>query len=82
MPLLDIEKAIRTGEIDSRFRLVSIASQRARELNMPAENTTPAQHPEYTKVTTNALNEIIRDEIKFQEATPVALPEGEDPENA
>jgi DNA-directed RNA polymerase omega subunit len=67
MPLLDIEKAIKTGEIDSRFRLVNIASQRARELNAPKENTMPEQHPEYTKVTTNALNEIINNDIKFTE---------------
>lgn len=65
MPLLDIEKAIRSGEIDSRFRLVSIASQRARELNLPKETTVEMQSSEYTKVTTNALNEIIRNDIVF-----------------
>ena len=64
MPLLDIENTIKE-DTDSRFRLVNIASQRARELNAPKENTAPEQSFEYTKVTTNALNEIIRRDVVF-----------------
>ena len=65
MPLLDIDKAIAYEEIGSRFRLVNVASRRARELNFPTEETLPQQSEEYGKVTTNALNEIIRHEITF-----------------
>ncbi len=65
MPLLDIDKAIGSEEVGSRFRLVNVASKRARELNAPTENTLPQQSTEYSKVTTNALNEIIRHEIAF-----------------
>lgn len=65
MPLLDIDKAIKLGEIDSRFRLVNIAAQRARELNAPKETTLPEQTHDYNKVTTNALEEIIEDKIAF-----------------
>ena len=64
MPLLDIENTIKV-DTDSRFRLVNIASQRARELNAPKEATTPEQSLEFTKVTTNALNEIIKRTIVF-----------------
>ena len=63
MPLLDIEKAIRSDEISSRFRLVSMASQRAREINTDAESTLPAQVTKYNKITTNALGEIITGKV-------------------
>lgn len=65
MPLLDIEKIISAKKVGSRFRLVSLASQRARELNEPNENTASQQSAEYLKVTTNALNEIIKDRLDF-----------------
>ena len=65
MPLLDIEKAIKSEEIQSRFRLVHLASQRARELNADTEDTISAQSHDFTKVTTNALNEIITHEVEF-----------------
>ena len=67
MPLLDIEKAIKLDNVDSRFRLVNIAGQRARELNAPGEDTTDPQSDTYTKVTTNALSEIIEGTIAFEE---------------
>lgn len=65
MPLLDIDKAIKTEEIRSRFRLVSLASQRARSLNSPEEGSLPPQSGTYTKVTTNALDEIIERKVEF-----------------
>jgi DNA-directed RNA polymerase subunit omega len=65
MPLLDIEKAIRSDEVGSRFRLVNIAGQRARELNSPKEDTLARQSNEHTKFTTTALEEIIEKKIKF-----------------
>lgn len=67
MPLLDIEKAISRKNIDSRFRLVNIAGQRARALNAPKEDTLPPQSLTYSKVTTNALNEVIEGKIVFEE---------------
>jgi DNA-directed RNA polymerase omega subunit len=66
MPLLDIEKAIKMDNVDSRFRLVNIASQRARELNAPREETVDPQSTKYTKVTINALDEIIDGTIAFE----------------
>ena len=71
MPLLDIEKAIKSDEISSRFRLVSMASQRARELNTDAESTLPAQVSKYNKVTTNALSEIITKRVDAVEQAEV-----------
>jgi DNA-directed RNA polymerase omega subunit len=65
MPLLDIEKAINSDEIKSRFSLVSIASQRARELNTGKSETLACQTDSYAKVTTCALSEIIEGLVKF-----------------
>jgi len=55
--------------IDSRFRLVTIASQRARELSLGTASKFPVKTK---KVTTSALLEAISGEIEFitgQEAT-------------
>ncbi|MDR2400253.1 MAG: DNA-directed RNA polymerase subunit omega [Deferribacteraceae bacterium] len=65
MPFLDIERAIKESDIGSRFRLVHIASQRARELNSPTEDTVKPLVTEYNKVTTNALDEIIERKLIF-----------------
>jgi len=67
MPLLDIDKAISSKEIGSRFHLVNVASRRARELNSPNEDTLPQQSNEFSKVTTNALNEIIGYKVMFED---------------
>ena len=66
MPLLNIDEAINSEYIGSRFRLVSIASRRARELNAPAEDTLPRQSEDFSKVTTNALNELICNKVTFE----------------
>jgi DNA-directed RNA polymerase omega subunit len=68
MALLDIEKAIGTDAIRSRFRLVSMASQRARELNTMDEGTLAPQDYSYTKVTTSALCEITTEKV-YTEST-------------
>jgi DNA-directed RNA polymerase subunit omega len=68
MPFLDIEKAIKESNIGSRFRLVHIASQRAREINDNKENTVLPKDPVFSKVTTIALDEIIEHKIDFIEA--------------
>ena len=67
MPLLDIDKAIGAQDIRSRFRLVNVASRRARELNAPVEETLPQQSEEFSKVTTNALNELISRKVTFED---------------
>lgn len=69
MALLDIEKAINSERIRSRFRLVNMAGQRAREINTPKENTVPMQVTSYKKITTNALAEITSGKII---AVPIA----------
>jgi DNA-directed RNA polymerase subunit omega len=48
--------------IDSRFRLVTMASQRARELSLGAASNVPVKTK---KVTTSALLEAISGEIEF-----------------
>lgn len=68
--LLDIEKTIKRPEIDSRFRLVNIVTQRAREVNSDREGVLPLQAHDYDKVTTNALEEIIENKVKFIEENP------------
>ena len=65
MPLLDIEKVIKKEGLNSRFKLVHIAGLRARELNNAKEGTLPRQNFEHSKVTTTALDELIRDQIEF-----------------
>ncbi|MDR0453468.1 MAG: DNA-directed RNA polymerase subunit omega [Deferribacteraceae bacterium] len=67
MPLLDIDSVISSKEVGSRFRLVNLASRRARELNSPVETTLSQQSVEFCKVTTNALNEIICNKITFED---------------
>jgi len=64
MAIVDIEKDIKNEFIKSRFRLVIIASQRAREIINMKENTLPPQEKRYTKPTTIALAELIEQKIK------------------
>jgi len=65
VPLLDIEKVIQKEELNSRFKLVHIAGLRARELNSPKEDTVSRQNEDHSKVTTTALDELIRDQVSF-----------------
>ncbi|MCX8083599.1 MAG: DNA-directed RNA polymerase subunit omega [Calditerrivibrio sp.] len=64
MSVVDIEKGITNELIGSRFRLVLISSQRARELISSKENTLPPQEKKYLKPTTIALSEIVEQKIK------------------
>jgi len=65
VPLLDIEKIIEKDHLNSRFKLVHIAGLRARELNVPKENSVRRQNENHSKVTTTALSEIIERQIEF-----------------
>lgn len=65
MPLLDIEKIIMNEKLKSRFRLVHVAGLRARELNNARESSTEQTIDRHSKVTTNALEEIIEHKIDF-----------------
>ena len=67
MPLLDIEQIISKPNLRSRFKLVHVAGLRARELNTPKEDTLSRKSDEYSKNTTNALNELITGKIDFDE---------------
>jgi len=67
LPLLDIEKIISKPNLKSRFKLVHVAGLRARELNSPKEDTLSKKSDEYSKNTTNALNEIITGKIDFDQ---------------
>jgi DNA-directed RNA polymerase omega subunit len=74
MPFLDIERAIKESNIKSRFRLVHIASQRARELNSPTDKTAKPAVTAFNKVTTNALGEVIEHKIKFADEADEQIP--------
>ncbi|WP_022850007.1 DNA-directed RNA polymerase subunit omega [Limisalsivibrio acetivorans] len=67
MPMLDIEKIIRKPHVRSRFRLVHMAGVRAKELNDARENTLDAQLGDHYKVTTTALDELIREKVAFRQ---------------
>jgi len=67
LPLLDIEQIISKPNLRSRFKLVHVAGLRARELNTPKEDTLSKKSDEYSKNTTNALNELITGKIDFDE---------------
>jgi len=67
LPLLDIEQIISKPTLRSRFKLVHVAGLRARELNTPKEDTLSRKSDEYSKNTTNALNELITGKIDFDE---------------
>ncbi len=67
MPMLDIEKRIKDEKVKSRFKLVRLASVRAKQLNKMKEDDIPLKTEKYYKVTTNALDEIIEKAIDFEE---------------
>lgn len=67
MPMLDIEKRIKDEKVKSRFKLVRLASIRAKQLNRMKEGDIPAKLERYHKVTTNALDEIIEKAVDFEE---------------
>jgi DNA-directed RNA polymerase subunit omega len=50
------------GEIDSRYRLVILAAQRARQL---MEGSRPVAETRYTKATTIGLEEVLDDRVEF-----------------
>jgi DNA-directed RNA polymerase subunit omega len=68
MPMLDIERRIKDEKVKSRFKLVRLASLRAKQLNKLKEDEIPLKHEKYHKVTTNALDEIIDKIIDFEES--------------
>lgn len=51
-----------SNEFDSRHRLVIVASQRAKHLTQGAK---PAGPSRFTKETTIALDEVLRDHVKY-----------------
>lgn len=63
MSIVDIEKGIRNKNIRSKFRLVAMASLRAREIMNPKENILPVQDRKFLKPTTIALSEIVENKI-------------------
>lgn len=67
MAFLDIEKVINRDDIGSRFKFVHLASQRAKELNKPKEDTFNQILPEGQKVTSQALTDLVELKIKFTE---------------
>ena len=67
MAFLDIEQSINRENIASRFKLVHLASLRAKELNNPAENTVMPELKPGQKVTSKALAELVNDKIDFEE---------------
>lgn len=67
MPMLDIEKRIKDEKVKSRFKLVKLASLRAKQINRQKEGDIPPKLERYHKVTTNALDEIIEKAVDFEE---------------
>lgn len=67
MAFLDIERVINQKNVDSRFKLVHLASLRARELNNPDETTVLSDVKQGEKVTSKALSDIVHNRIKFIE---------------
>lgn len=65
--MLDIEKRIKDEKVKSRFKLVRLASIRAKQLNRMKDDDIPAKLERYHKVTTNALDEIIEKAVDFEE---------------
>ncbi|MCA1927609.1 MAG: DNA-directed RNA polymerase subunit omega [Calditerrivibrio sp.] len=64
MSIVDIEKGIKNKNIGSKFRIVAMASQRAREIMNPKENTLSVQDKRFLKPTTIALAEIVENRIQ------------------
>lgn len=83
MAFLDIERVINQKNVDSRFKLVRLASLRAKELNNPDENTILSDLKPGEKVTSKALSDIVHNRIKFVEVadTPEETENENDTEN-
>lgn len=62
MDILSLPIEIKESSIDSRFRLVIIAAQRAKQLSQGAK---PVIATKYTKDTTIALEEAISDKLDY-----------------
>lgn len=77
MAFLDIEKVINRNDIGSRFKFVHLASQRAKELNKPKEDTFNAVLPEGQKVTSQALTDLVDVKIKFTEIESIKTAQDE-----
>lgn len=67
MAFLDIEKVINRENIGSRFKLVHLAGLRAKELNNPKEDTASPNMKEGVKVTSQALCDLVGNNLIFTE---------------
>lgn len=67
MAFLDIEKVINRKNIGSRFKLVHLAGLRAKELNNPKEDTANPNMKEGVKVTSQALCDLVGNNVIFTE---------------
>ena len=59
LPLLPDD---RDGKFDSRYRVVLVAAQRAKQL---MRGTTPSQTSKFTKETSMALEEVLGDKVEY-----------------
>ncbi|GEM_PF-1022971 len=59
LPLLPDDKS---GQFDSRYRVVLVAAQRAKQLMRSGK---PPQSSKYTKETSIALEEVLRGDVKY-----------------
>ena len=59
LPLLPDD---RDGKFDSRYRVVLVAAQRAKQL---MRGTTPSQTSKFTKETSMALEEVLGDKVAY-----------------
>ncbi|MEC4889606.1 MAG: DNA-directed RNA polymerase subunit omega [Nitrospira sp.] len=60
--MLNLLPQYKAGQFDSRHRLVIIAAQRAKHLIQGAK---PAGPLRFAKETTSALDEVLRDQVKY-----------------
>lgn len=67
MAFLDIERIINSGDVGSRFKLVYLAGLRAKELNNPDDDTYIAGYKSGQKVTSRALEDLVKERVTFEE---------------
>ncbi len=67
MAFLDIERVINSGDVGSRFKLVYLAGLRAKELNNPNDETYIAGYKSGQKVTSRALEDLVKERVVFEE---------------
>lgn len=60
--MLNLLPQYKAGQFDSRHRLVIIAAQRAKHLIQGAKSAGPLR---FAKETTSALDEVLRDQVKY-----------------